>query len=453
MRQHKVHKLIISALVLFASQVLMSCGKKAEVHERRKPVIDEVQGDEIEAQLAKQRVVCDQGLACPPNLAKVVVVNGRELKSCTGFLVNSVTLATTASCLTDLHAAPMAPDRCAKDVHIFLASSGVSPAVRLRCKEIIFTTNQHSDDPTLWRSDIAYLNLEVNHEETRGRRQTLLSREGMEDRKTLSLWKVDEESAELGVIRRQDCQVITKSYVNPLSDSPFSPVMTLMGCAFRRGNSGGMLQGADGRWHGILSQPLSDSMRDFLQDRSRGLLVEPLAPLVHVSNGACLPSVIESNVPTERDCFRDLDEQQVIRRRFEMLDNDGPYQASRVSIARQVDAVRGYFKWDVELTRQETGGPFHVTLVPRCLNPLEGWLERVGRREERFTYSMNLPDWRLSLGLDAGARFVGRLDGANSQRVFVQFSPKSVAETGRTTIKVWKSGQVAAEFRNITLCE
>ena len=448
----KVPRSLMTCLLLALAAATAGCGKEAKV-ESKKPVPErETVESEMEAELAKQSVVCDNGLACPGSIAKVVIVDKKKLKFCTGVLVNGVTLATSSSCLTDGLRISGDADRCAKDVHVFFPRFGISAAQRVKCRGVVFSSPLPGKDPTLWRNDIAYIDLDVNPEDMRGRRYARLSREGIEDRKFLTLWKVDADNGDVGVIRRDECQALSKSYVNPLSDTPFSPVISMVGCAFKDGNTGGMLLGAGQKWRGLLSTPIAPAMENFLV-RESGRMIEPLAPIVHVSNGACLPSVIDSDVPTERDCFKDLNETQMNRRRADILNTTVPFEATRLQIVEEINKTRPYFKWDVELVKDDAENGYRVVASPRCITPIDPWIGRVGRRESKFVYSMTVPDWVLTLGFDRGSRLVSRTDDTEKQKIYVQFSPKQIASSGSTYIYVWRLNENSRVFNDIGLCE
>ncbi len=435
------------ALVLAA----VSCGKEAEIKDKKPVREQEAVESAMEAELQKQSVVCDNGLSCPGSIAKIVIVDKDKLKFCTGVLVNGVTVATSSSCLTEGLRTSGDATRCAKDVHIFFPRFGISAAQRVKCRGMVFASPLPGKDATLWRNDIAYIDLNVDPDDMRGRRYARLSRDGIEDRKFLTLWKVDADNGDVGVIRRDECQALSKSYVNPLSDTQFSPVMTMVGCEFKNGNTGGMLLGAGQKWRGLLSQPLATDMVKFLNNSGR--LIEPLAPIVHVSNAACLPSVIDSDVPTERDCFKDLNVTQMDRRRADILSTTAPFEAIREQIIETFNKTRAYFKWDVELVKDDGQGTYRVVASPRCMNPLEGWIGRVGRRESKYVYSMTLPDWNLSLGFDRGSRLVSRSDESEKQKIYVQFSPKQANDTTRTYIYVWRQNETTRVFNDISFCE
>jgi hypothetical protein len=437
--------LFVLCLNALFSIALIGCGKKAEV--KPKPPIrevDPVQG-EMEKLLQKQSVECENGISCPGGMAKIAVVDRDKLRFCTGFLVNSVTLATSSSCLTESLRISSDDSRCEKDFHVFFPRFGFEDQKRVGCKRILLSSPLIGKDPTLWRNDITYIELS----EPVYRRSFRLSRQGIEDAKFVTLWKVDAQNDEVGIIRKEDCQAIQKSYVNPLAENEFSPVITLSGCEFTKGNTGGVVLGNQGKWRGIVSQPIEKTMDDFL--RNSGLLIEPLAPILHVSNGACLPSVLDSDPVLERECFKDLDVRQVDVRRSEMLNADTPYQANRSAVQDQINAVRPYFVWTAQLIKNNSDNSYSVKIVPKCMNKVSTWIDQVGRGSKKSTYSMVLPDWKLILGFDRSSRLVSRMDESLQQKIFVQFSPKNAWNNNKTEVNVWRQGTQGDSY-NLVPC-
>lgn len=438
---------LLALIVALAS--VTACGKKSETKlpNIANPDIDPITG-EIEERLQKQSVVCDNGISCPGSLAKIVVVDRNNFRYCTGFLVNSITMATSASCLSEGLRVSTDPNRCEKDVHIFFPRSGFNASRRVKCKQILYKSTLQGKEPVLWRNDLVYFELA----EPVYRRSVKLSRKGLQDNEQVTLWKVDADNDQVGVIRKQDCEVSLKSYVNPLSDSPFSPSITIVGCEFNKGNSGALVLGENGNsWKGVLSQPLSADLVRFLSNSGR--LVEPLLPLVHISNSACLPSLLEADVPVEQDCFKDLDLSQIDRRRAEMLSTEVPYEVTRKEIQDEVNLIRPYFDWQADLVKDEVQSSFKIALIPKCMRPMSGWIDNVGRGTRRVTYSMTVPDWKLILGFDRGVRLVSLLNTETTQRIFVQFSPRAAWSQKEVDISVWRESTVGRTFRNIPLCD
>lgn len=425
----------------------VGCGKKAETKSGTPVIQDPVQGGNrrITELLDKQAVECENGLSCPSGIAKVVVVDGDKLRYCTGFLTGSMTVATSSSCLSKSLRLATDPNRCQKDVHIYFPRSGFYSSRRVACKSLLLASELTGKDATLWRNDVAYLELD----EPVSRRLVRLSREGLEDGLSLNLWKVDVVNETEGIIRKEVCRVALKTYVNPISDTKFSPVATVTGCDFKNGNTGAPLLGPQGLMRGILSQSLDDEMSRFLKET--GLLIEPLESIAHVSNAACLQSVITSDPVLERDCFKDMNVDILDTRRSEMLNTDLPYQASRGVIQTQINSIRPYFNWKAELVKNTADNSYGVNPVPECIKPLKDWIDQVGKGTKRFTYSMIIPNWRLMLGFDRASRLVSRVDDTEEMKMFVQFSPKNAWNNGKTEIAVWPEGRQGKSY-TISVC-
>lgn len=182
------------------------------------------------------------------------------------------------------------------------------------------------------------------------------------------------------------------------------------------------------------------------------MMTETLAPLLHASNAVCLPSIIESDPVVERECFKDLDYRQVDRQRSEMLNTQIPYEAARLDISKEVNALRPYFKWDIQLVKNPDEMGYLVKLVPMCMNKLNGWIDQVGRGTKRFTYSNVLPAWKLNLGFDRGARLVSRVDTTVKNKIFVQFSPRNAWNSGNTSVFVWVEGNPSTVYEDVAVC-
>ncbi len=443
MIEPKVRSLFM--LMILTVLVSVSCGKKAEVTDSRPtPTVDPVTG-ELEAQLKQQSVICEAGLSCPSGMAKIAIVDNNKLKFCTGFLVNSVTLATASSCLTETLRISEDDTRCQKDLHVFFPRSGFSGALRVGCQKLFYASPIQGADPVLWRQDVAYIELS----EPVFRRSVRLSRQGLPNAEKLTVWKIDADNNQLGVIRKNECEVIQKSYVNPLFDTDSNPTALISGCAFKEGNAGALILGPQQGWRGIVSRPLSAALERVVRQNE----VEPLQPILHVSNGACLQSILESDAPTARECFRNLDNDEIDARRADMLTNLSPYQVNRQAVEADVNQIRPYFNWKADLVEDSVNGGYEIELTPVCMRPIADWIDLVGRGTRRFVYSKIVPRWKLTLGFDRGARLVSRLDVTESQKIYVQFFPRNAWNVKRTDMFVWKEGMPSRSFEDIKACE
>lgn len=428
-------------LVLLLS---VGCGKES----KEKPTItrqeEAVTPGEMEEQLKRQTVSCDNGISCPASIAKIVVIDRGRLKTCTGFLVNSVTVATASSCLTDRLRVSNNEQICRSDVHIFFPRSDFQAAKRVNCARFLLVSPLEGNDPVLWRNDLAYIELS----EPVSRRFLRIDRDGVVDGEKMTMWKVDRENDQVGIIRKTECEAVLKSYANPLSTSSFDPGYLLSNCSLKTGNRGAPILGSRGKWRGIYSGPLSSEVMSFLN--TSDLLVEPLMSIGHVSNTVCLPALIDSDPVVKKECFRDLDETQVSSSRRLLIEDPSSHEAARVQIAQEASNNKPYINWDAELVPSSgRQGSFEVRLTPKCFKPVRNWIRNFRDPPSKWTYRMYLPDWKISLGFDRAARIVTKLDTSFKHYVNVEFSPRS-ARSGRSSyVKVW-TGNNTQNYRSVT---
>jgi hypothetical protein len=405
-----------------------SCGKKAEKKnsdiERNRDEIRDV--DEL---ISKQTVECARGEDCPEALAKVVVADGSRLRTCTGFLVTSEIMATSASCLTPgLRAAE---DRCSGEVFSFFPKVGAKPAQKIGCESIIRVSTLVGSDPVLWRQDLTYFKLPSPIL----RRPLFMSRDGVKDNSIVRSWKLDMVNNEAGIIRKQDCKVVHQTYVNPLADSEFSPNFVITGCDFISGNRGAPLLNERNRWVGLMSQYTDKELVKFIE--STGLLTASLKPLAHASNAACLPSSYDDDdYPEEVECRRDLNTALLDETRSNMLNPKRLYAQTINKTQSYLEALRPYFKWDVEVINHETMGDAEIKFKPQCFSNIKDWIRSVNG-SRYVVYSFQLPNYRLKLSITPDAKFAPIIKEEGDQKYFVQFNPRELLASRSSQVFLW----------------
>ena len=88
------------SLLLFTS-----CGKKVEkndpvIGERVDRGINPADNEQVQEFIRKQTVQCSVGLLCNKSVAKVVVIDRKAVRYCTGTMIGSKKMLIAASCLT-----------------------------------------------------------------------------------------------------------------------------------------------------------------------------------------------------------------------------------------------------------------------------------------------------------------------------------------------------------------
>lgn len=417
--------------IIILCALAMSCGKETKQTPGSNPPRREPITSEMEGQLARQSLECDSGLSCPAGLAKIVIVDRGRLKTCTGFMVNALTVATTASCLTEsLRISAEDPTLCQRDLHVFFARSGFLEPARARCRKLLLVTPLVGKDPVLWRHDLVYVEIEPMAR----RRSLRMDRSGVKDRETLAMWRVERENDEVSVIRRADCKAVLNSYVNPLSTTGFDPNFVISGCDLRPSYQGAPLLNEAGGWVGTYSLPVDPTIIDFILNQNR--MTETLLPVGHVSNAACLPSLVDSNMPARRECGRSLNTDIFDVQRDSQLHDPAVFAGRLRELERLANATRDYLQWKGELVAHPEQG-FRIKLVPDCFKNVDAWVSRFGRNpDESEPYTMELPDWQLVMGHDSGLRLAPFILQAPVRRIRVNFSPRAVKRQRLSPVSV-----------------
>lgn len=430
--------LILALVVLTAG-----CGKEAKQESSVIRQDEEVIASEAEAQIARQSVSCDNGISCPDSIAKIVIVDRARLKTCTGFLVNGITVATAASCLSEKLQNSDNERVCQTDVHIFFAQSDFRAAKRVRCARILLKTPIVDKDPVLWRNDMAYIELA----EPVYRRALSMTRDGVEDKDAITMWKVDQENDQVGIIRKTECKTALHSYVNPLSSERYSPGFLISNCTLKTGNKGAPILNEKGRWLGLFSGNVNSAMMSSMN--TSGYLVEPLMSIGHVSSAVCLPALRDADQVTRRECFRDMDNDQLNRARGDLLSNPPSHQEKVAEFAKKVSGLRAYLNWTADMVKDgERLGSYKLKFMPKCLKPVDDWIRTFSNPPGKLTYQMSVPDWRLSIGLDRAGRIVTKVDDDNKKIINVEFSPSQARSSRSSYVKVW-SGSVSDTYNGV----
>ena len=429
----------------------LACGKEAKNNGGNKPSsqIDPITS-ELEDQIKRQTVDCDNGLSCPEYVAKIVIVDRARLRTCTGFLLNSLVVGTSASCLTEKLRASYTNERlCQTEVHIFFGRSNFRPAKRVHCARLLLVSQLTDDDPVLWRNDIAYIELAEPVFRSAMRR---MSREGIADNSDVTMWKVDEENDQVGIIRKSECKSVVNSYVNPLSTTPYDPAYLISNCTLKKGNKGAIILNDKGNWQGVFSGNLDSAMMNFMN--TSGYLVERLMSIGHVSNTVCLPALRDDNPVVREECLRDLDYTQLDRRRGEMLSAPSSHAVAIANIEKTVSDMKPYINWKVELVQDgDRPGNFRVRLKPKCLKPVNDWIRRFSNPPSSFRFTLTIRDSRLSIGLDRAGRIVSKIDDSRTKNVEVTFSPSNARSSRSSSVRV-ASGTEVRNYNSVTeTCE
>jgi len=423
----KVKKAPAALVLIFLS---FGCGKKIENSKNRNsitPSIDPVMSDE-ESFLAKQRAVCEDKSSCPNYLVKIVSFHKKKPQICTGFLVNSHTVATSSSCLPDI--LRMKNQDCSADVTFFFPETLAGAAERVGCLNVVYSSDPQGDDPATWRDDVAFLKLSKN---MLSRRSLEFSRIGFEDRKDFFSWAVDQVDDGVGFIRRQTCKAIHHSFVNPNASTVSSPNMLLADCSFKNGSSGAPVMDEAGGVRGLLSQSISSKFKTYIE--STGLLAAPLRPMLHASNFSCAPTIFDSNVADETECSKSLDQVKLDQLREVMISDTQLFEGRMKQIRDRLESSNKFIRFRVSLVQEENEKVFEIQ--PNCFKNISNWILSINPYRGNYGFNLNLPQVRMKRTLTAYGDF-GAIDTVNeNQSVYVQFSVKQLKKNASSDVEIW----------------
>lgn len=420
----------------------IGCGKRpkdspgSQVERQTGPAISD-----MEDYLEKQQVSCESGEVCPNYIAKIVVVNGSNVKFCTGLLVESDIVATSSSCLTSL--LRMNNQNCKRDVHFYFPGLFGHQSERVGCANVIQASHVQAEVPvTLWRDDVSFLKLEKT---VRFRRHLGISREGMNNHKNYLVWSIDQVDESNAFIRRQNCEALHNSYVNPLVTKESSPGMVLADCDFKNGMTGGPILDYRGRVRGIISQQMSQSVRRYLE--STGLLTKPLSEMVHATSFSCAPTHLDSEVSDERECTKELSYATLDRLREDMLSPEFLFNELRMKFEEKISNGNIHFNFGVTFV---TNGESRIPQIfPKCFKNVNSWIGRLNTSRNAYSYEMKIPNTIFKRAMDRYGKIFPAEITEGESGYWIQFSPKLVKNSRNSTVFLWNDS-INLTFQKIT---
>lgn len=430
-----------TTIVMGLSVLTVSCGKKAKNDngspERTTP---ELEPTEMEQLINRQVVACESNQACPNYLTKIAIIRKKKLTFCTGFLVDDQTIATSTSCIPNI--LRRAGEDCSKDIFFFFPRTAYRAAERVGCKEVVQVSHQVGSDPILWRDDVSFLRMDktMNY-----RRNARFDRDGLTNNKDYNVWFVDQLDETTALVRKDSCQALHGTYVNPLASNVSSPGMVFAGCPFNSSNSGAPVLDNRGRVRAMVSAPMSESLRKYLE--STGLLINPLKPMLHATNFACAPTIFDSEVLDERECSKDLRYAKLDDLRSSMLSSVNLFSEMKQKLEDSIAETSKYVQFAVELNTN--GDISKAKIYPKCFKPLKNWLQSLNRTRNNYVFEVSIPDQTFRRAMDENGRVQGIVQENPNKKYFVQFSLKSLRSQQKSVIFMWNDGENNT-YQNVT---
>ena len=419
----------------------LACGKKEnESSARLEPYTPPVV-TELDEYLARQDVSCEVGKFCPEYMVKIVVVEGSKRRVCTGFLTDSETVATSTSCLPSLMR--LENQNCNRDIFFFFPKTINSGAVERRgCQKVLKVSDLETDNPTLWKDDLAFLSLNKSIP----RRSLFPTREGMSNKSSLTMWSIDQVDDYFSLVRRDICEVVHNTYFNPLAVNEYSANMTVAGCKFKRGNSGSPLIDDTGLVRAVVTTTADQRLIDYVN--ASGLLTAPLKPIQNAINFACAPTIYDTEVASETECSKNPTYRLQDEARAQMLSFNNIFAPTLQAIKTAMEASNIYVRFSVKTVSKEDEQT--VTITPSCFKNVPAWINTLSG--SKFIFSVTLPHKTLKKTMDAYGRIRGQEIAVADEAFKFQFSPSFLRANKTSNLYQWNNN-TDLTFENFSYCE
>ncbi len=397
--------------------------------------------------LDKQEVICDDKLPCPSTVAKVVIIENGLAKFCTGFLTAPDIIATSSSCLTNL--LRLNGQDCRGDVFFFFPRSFSRKAERVGCKKVLQASSIETRDPelknpSLWRSDISFLQTDAT---VFNRRSPVFSRDGMPDKKEMLVWSVDQVDDYSALLTRKSCKVLHGSYVNPLAANESSPNMLFSGCPFQNSNTGAPVIDSMGKVRGLVSQDSDAKIHEEFLKKEK-LLNQPLRNMFHVTNMACAPTIYDTDVLDYEECSKDMELTALETARSEIISTTNLFSILKTKFEAHLESKIPYVIFGVKMV--ENGNARETTSYPKCFKKISDWIQQLGRnRGPWYTFEVDLPRKSFGVMVDEFAKIQTYESNLPSEHYYLEMNINNLRTVKTTTLFMWND-TVNLNFPNFT---
>lgn len=416
---------------------LFSCGKE----QKDVSTGGEIYEAPIKPDPEKQQVFCEKSSACPSHLAKVMVVEQRSRRFCTGTLIDSRILMTSTSCLPkQLRSAGVS---CSKDVFFFFEKSNDGTPEMVGCTKVLQVSELQGGNPALWRDDVALLELD---QPMHWRRKLAIDRNGLPEDRTYSYFTVDQVDEHKGIIRKRDCLPSHNSYVNPLASHPASPNMVISGCDFYKSSSGSPLLDSKGRIRALASQGMSETLRNLL-NTSGMVLGDPLKPILHATNFACAAVLNDMTVLDERECFKNLEQGESDKKRMELLNSDKLFYSALLETKRGISS-NIFMEFDTRLMPFEDH--FSPEIFPVCFKNVSSWINKY-KKNNQWSFEVSFTTSIYKKMIDPNGKVGPFVSPLAPKKIKILFGPKDLSNLKWSTVTV-VDGDDRTVYRNMKAC-
>ncbi len=165
-----------------------------------------------------QSVECESPSKCPESIAKLVINNGKQIKNCTGFLIEDNIVMTSSKCLKENGFHPSIS--CHDKIKVFFPETKKKLAQSFNCQNI------QSESFGISREDeVLYIQIASTQREFLDK-----SYEGISNNNRFNIWFVDEVAPNKSVIKKTTCTSRFQTILTPYYNNSQAPFASFSDC-------------------------------------------------------------------------------------------------------------------------------------------------------------------------------------------------------------------------------
>lgn len=421
-----VMKSALAPLLLFVFYFSLSCGRiieESEAEQGRREKSQENGRISVivpEDVIKSQRLMCEDVLNCPEGLSKLIIRSKEKQHQCIGNLIAPDKILTSASCLPQSLRIPKLS--CSDSIFAVFAKSGVHPEEIVGCRYIEYVNNNLFKESALWHSDLAVIKIA----RSLSRLPARLSLQGVQDGEKLQAWRIENKSSHIGVIRKENCKALLKTYLNPLSDSPYSSMFVGSHCYLGHSDSGAPLY-RQGEIIGVMSKEMRKQIYDILIGSGR--VDTALSSYYHINNMSCFEEIVSgAKADASRDCLESKTTHMLDQARGKMLSSMHIHQEAMEQARDELANTATYFRWKIGFKYDEVLKELHSYYErPKCIIDSKSWIKQYRTwRGKIWTFAnvrLEIPKFIFRVRLDEYLRPVSYVDQSQSEVYRIQFNP------------------------------
>ncbi len=420
--------MLFNILSLFLA-IFVSCGKDLENSENK---VDHSENRESRARdveispdILRLELECEDPFSCSGNIGVVFLRDdlGNE-KKCLGSLVAKNQFLTAASCLPRSMRIPNLD--CTNDAFIVFPKTAFEPEVKVSCLKVLSSDENSYKEPALWKQDLAILELHESVE----RFIPKLSFGGVRENSRYLTWSVDQIDSSYHLLKKNECNFVFDTYLNPYSESGKSPMLVAKNCSYNENDIGAPIFDENGLL-GIYSASVDNRTRTFLL--TSGVLAQRnLGDFFHISNFTCVGVSKISDIlltsSTADTCrinnsVRDLD-----YKRAKIFKNLAVHKENIKKYKKELSSIKKIFQFEFKIFGNSLNNSFSAfPIKPICIYDSGSWIDeyrRGWRSIKNFAVeSVEYPVWNFITKLDQNLRPVSAIIKGGLREFSIEFNP------------------------------